>query len=71
MLTSIVSYLNAYLLTLNAYLIAEPSTCNGDSIPNCRAQVLCEAYIQQLHGEPQRHGVEVCIVEVCWHNINL
>ena len=45
MFTFIIS--NAYLLV---YLIAGPSTYNGDSIPNCGAQVLCEAYIQQLQG---------------------
>ena len=46
--------LNAYLL---AYLIAGPSTYNEDSIPNCGAQVLCEAHIQ--HFKVNHKGMEL------------
>ena len=49
-ITCLLECLYAYLLKLNAYLIARTSTCNGDSIPNCGALVLCEAHIQQLQG---------------------
>ena len=42
------TYLFAEIECLLTYLIARPSTCNRDSIPNCGAQVLCEAHIQQL-----------------------
>ena len=40
------TFLHACLVTSNAYLIAGPSTCNRDYIPNCGAQILCEAHIQ-------------------------
>ena len=43
-------YIECLLTYLLAYLIAGLSTCNEDSIPNCGAQVLCKAYIQQLQG---------------------
>ena len=53
MLTCIVAYLNAYILTCWYWMLTclqylGPSIYNGDSIPNCGAQVLSEAYIKQL-----------------------